>query len=144
MEADARAALAHEGLRPLGDPIIELGKLATEVSAMKDALAARVNALDGPTFTDAFGSEQVHAEVRLYSDALDRTIKVLDLLGKHDLDARLVRVQEDQGRLFQYLVAGVVSELALTPEQTAFVPEVMTKWLRKTAEGVRSNELPAA
>lgn len=143
IEADARAALAFEGIVPIGDPVLELGKLATETSAMKNALAARVNALDGPTYADAMG-EHVRAEVKLYSEALDRTIKVLDLLARHDLDARLVRVQEDQGRLFQYLVAGIVSELALTPEQTALVPEVMTTWLRKTAEGVSSRELPAA
>lgn len=144
VEADARAALAYEGIKPIDDPIVELGKLATEVSGMKDALAARVNALPAPTAVDGFGNEIIRAEVKLYSEALDRTIKVLDLLGKHDLDARLVRVQEDQGRLFEYLVAGIVSELALTPEQTALVPEVMTKWLRKTAEGVSSRELPAA
>lgn len=144
IEADATAMLAHEGLRPLGDPIVELGKLATEVSAMKDALAARVNALPAPTAVDAFGNENVRAEVKLYSEALDRTIKVLDLLGKHDLDARLVRVQEDQGRLFQYLVAGIVSELALTSEQTANLPEVMAKHLRQVAAGVKSSELPPA
>lgn len=144
IEADASAMLAHEGLKPLGDPIVELGKLATEVSAMKDALAARVNALPAPTAVDAFGNENVRAEVKLYSEALDRTIKVLDLLGKHDLDARLVRVQEDQGRLFQYLVAGIVSELALTSEQTANLPEVMAKHLRQVAAGVKSSELPPA
>lgn len=144
VEADARAALAYEGIEPIDDPIVELGRLAQEVTGMKSALAQRVAALDSPVFTDAFGSEQVHAEIRLYNESLDRCIKILDLLGKHDLDARLVRVQEDQGRLFQYLVAGIVSELALTREQTAQVPEVMGRWLRKTAEGVRSNELPAA
>ncbi|QPS33995.1 hypothetical protein [Brevibacterium casei] len=111
---------------------------------MKDALAARVNALPAPTAVDAFGNENVRAEVKLYSEALDRTIKVLDLLGKHDLDARLVRVQEDQGRLFQYLVAGIVSELALTSEQTANLPEVMAKHLRQVAAGVKSSELPPA
>lgn len=143
VEDDARAALAREGLVPIGDPILELGKLANEVSAMKSALAARVNALDSPTFTDAFGSEQVHAEVKLYTDALDRCIKILDLLGRHDLDARLVRVQEDNGRLFQYIVQGILSGLSLTPEQSAQVPELMSSWLRRAAEGVSSRELPA-
>ncbi len=144
IEADATAMLAHEGLKPLGDPIVELGKLATEVSAMKDALAARVNALPAPTSVDAFGNENIRAEVKLYSEALDRTIKVLDLLGKHDLDARLVRVQEDTGRLFQYVIAGIVSDLALTPEQSALVPELMSSWLRKASEGVKARELPPA
>lgn len=144
VEADARAALAYEGIEPISDPIIELGKLANEVSGMKSALAQRVAALDSPVFTDAFGSEQVHIEVRLLNDSIDRLVKVLDLLGKHDLDARLVRVQEDQGRLFEYLVSGIISELSLTPKQTAQLPEVMTKWLRRTAEGVSSRELPPA
>lgn len=144
VEADARAALAYEGIEPISDPIIELGKLANEVSGMKSALAQRVAALDSPVFTDAFGSEQVHIEVRLLNDSIDRLVKVLDLLGKHDLDARLVRVQEDTGRLFQYVIAGIVSDLALTPEQSALVPELMSSWLRKASEGVKARELPPA
>lgn len=142
VEADALAALAHEGIKPIGDPILELSKLAAETSAMKDALAARVNALDAPTYADAMG-EHVRAEVRLYSEALDRTIKVLDLLGKHDLDARLVRVQEDNGRLFQYVIGGVLEGLSLTPGQSAQVPALMSSWLRRASEGVSSRELPA-
>lgn len=144
VEADARAALAYEGLTPIDDPIVELGKLANEITGMKNGLAARVAALDSPVFTDAFGSEQVHAEMKLYNESLDRCIKILDLLGKHDLDARLVRVQEDNGRLFQYIVQGILEGLSLTPEQAAQVPELMSSWLRKASEGVSSRELPAS
>lgn len=143
VEADARAALAYEGLAPIGDPVEHLAKVATEVSAMKEALAARVNALDSPTY-DFMGQSKTRAEVELFNSTIDRLIRVLEILSKHDLDARLVRVQEDQGRLFQYLVAGIVSELALTSDQTAQLPEVMTKWLRRTAEGIPSNVLPPA
>lgn len=143
VEADARAALAYEGIKPIDDPIVELGKLANEITGMKNGLAARVAALDSPVFTDAFGSEQVHAEMKLYNESLDRCIKILDLLGRHDLDARLVRVTEDTGKLFQYVVAGIVSDLSLTPEQSALVPALMSSWLRRASEGVSSRELPA-
>lgn len=143
-EADSRAALAYEGITPIDDPVIELGKLANEITGMKSALAQRVAALDSPVFTDAFGSEQIHAEIRLYNEALDRCIKILDLLGKHDLDARLVRVQEDNGRLFQYIVQGILSGLSLTPDQAAQVPDLMSSWLRKASAGVSSRELPAS
>lgn len=142
VEADARAALAYEGIVPIDDPIVELGKLANEITGMKNGLAARVAALDSPVFTDAFGSEQVHAEMKLYNESLDRVVKVLDLLGRHDLDARLVRVTEETGKLFQYVIAGIVSDLSLTPEQSAQVPELMSEWLRRAAEGVNSRELP--
>lgn len=144
VEADARATLAYEGITPIDDPIVELGKLANEITGMKSALAQRVAALDSPVFTDAFGSEQVHAEIRLYNESLDRCIKILDLLGRHDLESRLVRVQEDNGRLFQYIIAGVLESLALTPEQSAQVPELMSTWLRRAAEGVKARELPTA
>ncbi|MYM20999.1 hypothetical protein GSY69_13805 [Brevibacterium sp. 5221] len=68
--ADAAAALAHEGLKPVGDPVIELGKAAREIVAMKDALAARVNALTDPTYA-AMGEEKPRVELALYERALD-------------------------------------------------------------------------
>lgn len=109
---------------------------------MKQALAARVNALDGPVFTDAFGNEVIRAEVKLFNESLDRCVKVLSLLGQYDLDSRLVRVTEDTGALFRLVIEGVLSGLALTPEQAAQVPELMSTNLRLASEGVRANVLP--
>jgi hypothetical protein len=43
--AEAQAVLAHEGITAIGNPLDEMGKVAAEVIALKDALARRVNAL---------------------------------------------------------------------------------------------------
>ncbi|MGO2036489.1 MAG: hypothetical protein ACTH2U_08425 [Brevibacterium sp.] len=144
MEADARAALAYEGIKPVDDPVLELSRLANEIVGMKQALAARVNALDSPVFTDAFGNENIRAEVKLFNESLDRCVKVLSLLGQYDLDARLVQVTEDTGALFRLVIEGVLAGLALTPEQSAQVPELMSTQLRLASEGVRANALPTA
>lgn len=142
VEADARAALAYEGIKPVDDPVLELSRLANEIVGMKQALAARVNALDSPVFTDAFGNENIRAEVKLFNESLDRCVKVLSLLGQYDLDARLVRVTEDTGALFRLVIEGVLSGLALSPEQSAMVPELMSTHLRLASEGIKSRELP--
>lgn len=126
----------------MDDPVLELSRLANEIVGMKQALAARVNALDSPVFTDAFGNENIRAEVKLFNESLDRCVKVLSLLGQYDLDARLVRVTEDTGALFRLVIEGILSGLALTPEQSALVPELMSTHLRRAAGGVRANELP--
>lgn len=144
VEADARAALAYEGIKPVDDPVLELSRLANEIVGMKQALAARVNALDSPVFTDAFGNENIRAEVKLFNESLDRCVKVLSLLGQYDLDARLVQVTEDTGALFRLVIEGVLAGLALTPEQSAQVPELMSTQLRLASEGVRANALPTA
>lgn len=141
VEADALATLAYQGIKPIGDPIEELGKLASETSAMKDALAARVNALDSPTY-DFMGQSKIRAEVELYNSALDRCIRVLDLLGKHDLNDRLVKVEEQTGQLFQYVITGVLNDIGLTPEQSAKTQKLIVKWLNAAHEGVKARELP--
>lgn len=139
--ADAAAALGHHGLTPVDDPVIELGKVAREIVAMKDALAARVNALSGPTYA-AMGEEKPRVELALYERALDRTVKVLDLLGRHDLEARRVRVEEQTARLFMFVLRGVFLDLDLSADQHERSSQVAQKWVGKALEGVAPGDLP--
>ena len=130
-EADAKAVLAYTSDEPLEDPIIALSKLAREVSAMKDALAKRVNALDDPSFVDGFGIERVHAEINLYNDSLDRTIRVLDILGRHDLDARRVQLAEREAQVVVWILQGFLRDLALPEGRAQEAQELMRKWVQK-------------
>src|SRR5215212_12050348 len=81
-KADADRALAHEAVDRLPDPWEALGRLAVEANAMKEALGARVNALEGALRYTApgAGTEQLRAEVALYERAMDRSAKFADLL----------------------------------------------------------------
>lgn len=140
--ADANAVLAHEGLTPVTDPILALATLAQETIGFKDALAARINALSDVTTTNAFGQERINVVVELYERALDRTIRALDMLGKHDLEDRRVRVEEHTAAMFAYIMRGVMGELGLSQEQRERVDSTVEVWVRRSLEGVPANELP--
>jgi hypothetical protein len=114
VKADAAAILAHEGLTRVVDPVAELAKLATEAWAMKDALAARVNALDSIRYEGSGpGGEQLRAEVALYERALDRSGKFLEVLAKLGYEERRVRVEEEQAALVATVLRTALAELGL-------------------------------
>lgn len=114
VEADAAKLLAHEGLRQVTDPVGALAKLATEAWAMKDALAARVNALDSIRYEGSgAGGEQLRAEVALYERALDRSGKFLEVLAKLGYEERRVRVEEEQAAMVARVLAEALDELGL-------------------------------
>lgn len=97
-KADAEAALAYTGQKDFDDPLLELGRLATEALALKDALAARVNALREPTYETYEGRERLRVEVELYERALDRSAKFLDILSRSGFDERRLQVEEAQAQ----------------------------------------------
>lgn len=142
-QADAVATLAHLGLDPIADPIDELGRVAREVLAMKDALASRVNALQTITDVNAFGAENVSVIVDLYNAALDRSIRVLDALGKHDLEARKVQIDARTAAMFQWIIAGVLTDLRLPAERQTEAYELVNVWVERSLGGVEAHELPA-
>lgn len=142
-EADARAVLGWKAADPVRDPVLELAKVAAEIGALKDALSQRVNALSSPTSVDAMGVERVRVEVDLYGQALDRTVKVLDLLGKHDLEVRRVKLAEQDARVIAWILQGFLVDLALPDEARADAEDTMRRWVTKAAEVVNVDELPS-
>lgn len=130
VEADVRAVIASEGLEGVTDPLEALAKLATESLAMKTALAARVNALQGITTTSYLGVEGLKAEVALYERALDRTAKFLDLLTKSGFEERRLRIDEQTAGMFVTVMRNVLARLDLTPAQQALVGTVIPDELR--------------
>lgn len=142
-QADAAAVLAHKGIQGVDDPILELSKLANEAIALKDALAARVNALSDVTY-NAMGTEKARAELELFERALDRAGRMLEALGRHDLEARRVKVAEDQAALFRWVLTSLMLELTLTADQQEQALTVVDRLVRESMEGVERDQLPPA
>ena len=129
-DADHEAILAAEGLEPIGDPLIELGKLAAASKHLMDALGSRVNALDALRFTDAKGTEQLASEVSLYERAMDRTARLLQLLVAAGFEERRVKVDEQTAAQFTAVLNAVLSRLDLAPEVRATVPGIVVEELK--------------
>lgn len=132
VEADLASVLAHEGLAAVGDPFEELGRLASESIAFKDALAGRVNALREQVRyrADGAGTEQLRAEVVLYERAMDRTGRFLDALVRNGFEERRVQLTESQGALLAGAIRQILARLMLTAEQQALVSTVVPQVLR--------------
>lgn len=136
VRADADALLAHEGLTDVEDPVFELARLAVEAWAMKDALAARVNALDELRFEDSKGAEQIRAEVVLYERALDRTGKFLESLARLGYEDRRDRWNHELGDRMADIIEQVLDALDLSVEQRQRVPMVVPAVVRAIEGGV--------
>lgn len=127
VEADAKKLLAHRGNQPITDPLGELARLASEVVAFKDAIAARLNALERIRYESNEGSEQLRSEVTLYERALDRTGKFLEVLIRAGFEERMVRVNEQLAAQILARMNGVYDDLDLTPEQRAKIPAAVER-----------------
>ncbi|MCV7740880.1 hypothetical protein N3356_003915 [Micrococcus luteus] len=113
LEADARAVLAFEAVKPIGDPVLELAELAAEVRATVRALGQRVNALQDPRYVSPLGTEQTRAELTLFGQYQDRLARMLTALGQFDLDDRRVRITEAQAAVLVHVLDRATAFLAL-------------------------------
>lgn len=125
--AQADAVLAFRAERALENPLDGLARLATEVTAFKDALAARVNALTSIRYEDMKSAEQLRSEVALYERALDRTARLLETMVKLDFEKRMLALNEAQLDLMEQAVRMILDGLDLSPVQRSRVPEVVPR-----------------
>jgi len=130
VEADAGAILAYEGLESMGDPLDELGKLASAAHAMMEALGARVNHLRDVTTMDDKGKETIRAEVILYERAIDRTAKLYEILVRAGFMERQVKIQEGTGEAVAMVLRRIFTRLQLTDAQQVLVGTVVPEELR--------------
>ena len=128
--AAADAVLAYRAERALENPLDGLARLATEVTAFKDALAARVNALTAIRYEDMKSAEQLRSEVALYERALDRTARLLETMVKLDFEKRMLALNEAQADLIAKAITGMLDEFELSPSQREKVPDVVPRHLR--------------
>lgn len=69
----------------------------------------------------------------LYREERTHMAKVAKMAIDSGLNARLVRIAEDQGRMLATAVRNVLNALNLTPDQAALVPKVVPDILRQVA-----------
>lgn len=121
--ADAEATLAYVGSEKYDDPLMELGKLASEALAMKSALAARVNALSSATYTTFEGREHLRVEVELYERALDRCAKFLEVLSRSGFEQRRIRLEEETAKQLVTFANLIADRLGIT-DRAAYIETV--------------------
>lgn len=130
VQADAAAILANQGLTGVANPYEALSKLAAELLALKDAWAARVNALgDQIRFRSVQGTEQLRSEITAYERALVMAARVLETLAKLGLDERRVAVTEAMGEQVASVIQAVLDDLRLSERQQTEAPAVVNRHL---------------
>lgn len=125
-EKRMRAFLDREGYGAVEDPLEAMSDLAAEVVAMKDYFRSSIQELR----YDHRQGEQLRAEVILYERALDRTMKVLKLLGDMGISERRTQLAESQAVLIMGAVQNILNALDLTPEQQVIAGTVVPDELR--------------
>lgn len=109
----------------------ELLSTAGLAVAWQDVLRTRVEALEDYSTVNGLGSPVVRADVQLFERAMDRAAKVLELVGRLDLDSRLARITEDQGRQVAGILNRTMDAGNLTPEQRAAMSVELARELRR-------------
>lgn len=135
----ARAMLARMDVKPCDDPLRELQKLAGQVLAWKDAIGGMVNELDSIRYETEYG-EQLRAEVALFERAMDRCERVLVAMARLNLDERLVRISEAQGKLLTEVVLGAFADVGLSRELQDVLRPAIARRLRLVAAEERERE----
>ena len=129
-EADPQAAVAAYGTEAIADPLDLLSKLLASAVHHMDAMGQRVNALEEIRYESKAGGEQIRAEVKLFTQAMDRAAKLADMLIRSGFEERKIRLDEQTATMFVTAMQQVCARLQLTPEQTVLVGEVVPDVLR--------------
>lgn len=130
LDADVRRVLADMDVSVIADPLTELGKLAGQVVAYKDALARLVNDLTAIRYEDAKGGEQLRAEVAVFNLALAECRQVLVSVARLNIDERLARISERQTETLQEAVAAGLVAAGVTGEQATAARHAVARHLR--------------
>ena len=104
--AAARKKLAELDVEPLGDPFEALEDLAAEAVALKGLLADRVAALEE---VDGAKPAEVRAEMRAYTDSMDRAQRFAKDVAALGLDERRVVVSERLGAQIEAVLRAALS-----------------------------------
>ena len=140
---ELRETLVRLDVQPVDDPLTELQKLGGEVLAWKEAIGQKVNLLSSLRYEGIGAGEQLRAEVALYERAVDRLERVLVNMARLNLDERLVRISEAQGRLILGVMLAAVKDLGLAPEIEQALRPAIARHLRQAAGKERERERPA-
>lgn len=131
IEHEVRELLVQLGVnRPVEDPLTELQSVAGEMKAWKEAIGEKVNRLTSLRYEGVGAGEQLRAEVALYERAVDRYERILVNMARLDLDARLVRITEQQAALLNAIIFGALTDVGASAElQEAIRPALAARYL---------------
>jgi hypothetical protein len=127
---------------PVTDPLTELQRVAGRAVRLVEVLEPVVAELKRIRYESQ--AEQVDGRVIVYERSLDRAGKILTDMARLNLDERLVRVSEAQGRLIIAAVAASFRELGLSADLQQALRPVVARHLRLVAAEDRERAaLPA-
>ncbi|MEX5713459.1 hypothetical protein AB1484_35920 [Parafrankia sp. FMc6] len=96
------------------NPLEELAKVAGEIVAVKDLFRERLANLGENAWRyQGQGAEQLRSEVALFERALDRTVTVLGVFARLNIDERLARIAEEQGQAISTVMIRMAARLGL-------------------------------
>lgn len=100
--------LEERGIRPVDNPIEELARMAGEMRSFVDELRARVNLRDLKS-----------SELIVYERFVDRSIGLLNVLARLDLDGRIVKVREAEALILVRVVSEWITTLEIPNAEEA-------------------------
>jgi hypothetical protein len=147
-ELRARAELAQLGINvePITDPLAALAELAAEQGQWRQWCRERVKALDPDDIRYSgalMQTEQIRAEVQLYSSATDQSARLLIALSKAYSEDQLARITQQKAAMMSAALADALAEAGITGEQAAEVRRVYARRLRVLPESSERRALPA-
>jgi hypothetical protein len=134
VEAEVDAELAYQQVEAVSNPLEELSLLAGEALMLKEAMAARVNALKSLSYSAAgSGTEQLRSEVALYERALDRTARFLDLLVKSGFEEKRIALDAARAAVLIQVLDRIFDRLELSDAQRVLIGTVVPQEFRAIA-----------
>jgi hypothetical protein len=129
--AEAQRFLQKQGIPDIEDPLDELMKLASEVTAYREVFRQQMDQLllaDEVRYEHRAG-EQLRAEIALWERASERCLKTYETITRLGIAERQTRIREAELVVIAGAMREILRRLDLTPEQRkasiSIVPEVL-------------------
>lgn len=125
-------AVDARGPLTLGEVYEELLRTAALTVAWRDVLEVRLAEVQEWRYrASGPGTEQLRSEVALFERALDRAAKVLELVARLDLDARVVALSQRQGDQVAEALRRALDRARIAGPQRAEVERFLAEELRR-------------
>lgn len=134
-EREVTDRVAASGPLTLRDVYAELARTGAMAVAWRDVLAERVETLAGQYATEP-GGGWVRADVQLLERAMDRTARVLELIARLDLDARVAALDARTGDALARVLRRVIERAEMSEDARRDALErIAPGELRRMGEG---------
>lgn len=135
-EQEVAARVATSGPLTLRDVYAELARTGAMVVAWRDLLAGKVAELERLHGPDHNGDERVKADVQLFERAMDRAARVLELIARLDLDARVAALDARTGDALARVLRRVIERAEMSDDARRDALErIVPAELRRMGEG---------